>query len=110
MNFYIGNSLPLVNVSEDNVLVSEELVEYIYKQREKSAIDLKTLYGIDPYNNVVISIPEVIEIIEICKYLLHSQILDEYLEKEDALEEIMNLYEISLMALSKNCGLISIGD
>lgn len=110
MNFYIADSLCEVNIEDYNVALSDDIIEYIYSHRKHSFIDLSKLYSIDPYDDAVIPCSEVGIIINICEYLIKSNYLVDYMEKETAKVQITELLGLAEEAVSKSCGMVSLGD
>ena len=77
MNFYLGESLEDIKYNKD-VEFSDELIEYIYNIRNQSSIDMSKLYNIDPYSDVIIHRDDLPQIVEICKYLIETSLIDNY--------------------------------
>lgn len=110
MNFYIGSSISDINIKDDNIEFSDELVDYIYKLDKQNSFDMSKLYEIDPYHDFVISKKDLPQIIDICKYIIDRSLLEGYREQEEGGEMLHNLLKIAQKALQKDLGLISIGD
>ena len=110
MNFYIGNSINEINEQDFNVEFSDELINYIYKMRERTSCDMSKLYQIDPYDDVEVSKNDLQQIAEICKYILVTDVLQNYDEPNEGLQMVQDLLEIIKKALKRNSGLVSIGD
>ena len=110
MNFYIGDSIDNIDLSDSNVEFSDDLINYIYKLRDKSSFDMSKLYEIDPYDDIEIPNKDVFEIIKICKHILDLSLLENYKEYDEGNQMLKELLEIAESAIKKNIGLISIGD
>ena len=110
MNFYIGNSIDKINEQNDNVEFSDDLINFIYKLRKKVTCDMSKLYGINPYSDVEIPKSDLFQIIEICEYILNTSLLQDYEDAEEGNQMLRDLVKISEKAISKDLGLISIGD
>lgn len=110
MNFYMGNSINEVDLQDINVAFSDELIDFIYKLRTQVPLDMSKLYGIDPYDDVEISNDDLSQIIEVCHYMIDASLLGDYAESEEGNRMLRNLAEFAEKAMSKNLGLISIGD
>lgn len=110
MNFYIGNSTCDIDEQDDNVEFSDELVDYIYKGRDRAAFDMSKLYQIDPYDDIEISKNDLLQIAEICKYILDTTFLQGYEEPDEGRKMVQDLLEIIEKAMLKDSGLVSIGD
>lgn len=110
MNFYIGNSIDEIDERDVNVEFSDELIDFIYKLSNQVSFDMSKLYEIDPYNDVVISINDLSQIVEICNYILDASLLQNYGEPDEGNQMLRNLIEISQKAMKRGLGLISIGD
>lgn len=110
MNFYIGNLINEIDLKSDNAELSDELVDYIYKHDKQNSYDLSKLYEIDPYDDVEIPEKDLPQIINICKYIIDTALLEGYEEQEEGTEMLRNLIEIAQAAIQKNMGLVSIGD
>jgi len=48
MNFYIGNSVEDIAVTDRNAAFSDELQNYLYKLRKRVDCDMDILFNIDP--------------------------------------------------------------
>lgn len=110
MNFYIGNSIDEINEQDYNIEFSDELIDFIYKMNEKVAFDMHKLYEINPYDDVEISKNDLRQIIQICMYILDNKLLHDYEEPDEGNQMLKDLVELAQKALSKDLGLISIGD
>lgn len=110
MNFYMGNSIKEVDEKDSNVEFNDELIAFVYKLDKQVAFDMHQLHEINPYDDVEISIDDLPQIIEICKYILNAELLHEYEEREEGKQMLQGLVEIAQKAISKNLGLVSIGD
>ncbi len=114
MNFYIGNSVKIIqqNYNAYNVRFDAELCEHIYQKSKNIPFSMQKLFDIDPYNDVVIPKNDLPEIIDICDYILSSDMIKdyEYEEPEEGMEEVRSLKRIAEEALANDCGLVSIGD
>ena len=110
MNFYIGNSIDNVELSDFNVEFNDELINFIYKLRDKSSSDMGKLYEIDPYDDIEIPNKDVFEIIKICRCILDLSLLKDYEEYDEGNQMLKELLEIAECAIKKGKGLISIGD
>ncbi|KHD36725.1 hypothetical protein NL50_09385 [Clostridium acetobutylicum] len=110
MNFYLGNSISNIKISDKNVEFCDELIDYIYDIRIDASQDLSELYNIDPYSDVEISISKVEKIVSICKYLLESNLLSNYDDYDEAILQIRDLIDIGKEAVKERVGIISIGD
>lgn len=110
MNFYIGNSKNEVVEQDTNVEFSDELIDFIYKLREKVSFDMSKLYEINPYDDIEISSNDLYRIIEICNYILDTSLLQNYEEPSEGNQMLLDLIEISQKAMTRGLGLVSIGD
>lgn len=110
MNFYIGDSIELINPKDDNVEICDELLEYIYKISSEISISMGALCELDPYDDAVISEEHIIEIIDICDYLILSGYMNNYNDVDEAIEEIYKLKAMAEQALSMEKCMVSIGD
>lgn len=110
MNFYIGNSLSEINIGEDNVEFSDELMDFIFKLGTKNVPDMNKLYEIAPYSDVEISIMDLPPIIDICNFILRESLLEDYEEPDEGTEMLLNLVQIAQKALKEETGLVSVGD
>ena len=59
MNFYIGNKINEYDEYGKTVEVEDDLLNLIYRLREKSVYDLSALYSIDPYADAFIDFDQV---------------------------------------------------
>ena len=110
MNFYIGNSIKTIKMSDFNVEVDDELIDFVYKLKDKSTLDMSKLYKVDPYSDHEIPNKDVLVIAEICAYLLESPLLKKYDEYDQGRQMLEKLLKIAESAINKGKGLISIGD
>lgn len=110
MNFYIGNRIEDINVSDENVCFDDNLLDYIDSMREKTNINFSPLIAIDPYDDVVLSDEDITSMIDMCEAVLKSEFLNQYAEKEFAKKEFNQFIEFGKTAISEGKGLISIGD
>jgi len=110
MNFYIGNLVDEINERDVNIEFSDELIDFIYKLRGQVSFDMSKLYEIDPYDDVVISKNDLSQIVEICNYILDTSLLQNYAEPDEGDRMLRDLIEIIQKAMSRDLGLISIGD
>lgn len=110
MNFYIGNSIGEINEQDFNVEFSDELIDFIYKMRKQVSCDMSKLYQIDPYDDVEVSKSDLQQIVEICRYILDTELLQNYGDLSEGMQMIQNLMKITQKALKREVGLVSIGD
>lgn len=110
MNFYIGSSIKGVDLNEKNIEFSDELIEYIYQNRNKIDFDSSSLSQIDPYTDVLINNTEVANILNVCNNLLKAEILENYDDLDEAKDSLKGLTHLCRLAISRNLSLISIGD
>lgn len=110
MNFYIGNSINEIDVQDSNVEFSDELIHFIYKKSKQVSFDMSKLYEIDPYNDVEVAENDLPYIIEICKFILSTSLLDDYGELKEGRRMLHGLAEIAHEAMKRSSGLVSIGD
>lgn len=110
MNFYIGNSIDEIDKQDFNIEFSDELIDFIYKLREQVSFDMSKLYGIDPYDDVEISKNNLSQIAEICNYILDTSLLQNYGKPAEGTKMLRDLIAITQKAMSKDLGLVSIGD
>ncbi len=110
MNFYIGNSIDEIDEQDVNVEFSDELIDFIYKMSGQVSFDMSKLYQIDPYDDVEVSKNDLSQIVEICKYILDTALLRNYEEPDEGRQMVQDLLEIIKKAMTRDLGLVSIGD
>lgn len=110
MNFYIGNSIDEIDEQDVNVEFSDELIDFIYKMSRQVSFDMSKLYEIDPYDDVEVSKNDLFQIVEICNYILDKSLLQSYEEPDEGREMVQDLLEIIQKAMTRDMGLVSIGD
>ena len=110
MNFYIGNFIDEVNIQDSNVEFNDELIDYIYKLNSQVSFDMSKLCEINPYDDIIISVNDLSEIIKICNYILDEFLLQNYKEQDEGNQMLEALIELAKEAISRNMGLVSIGD
>lgn len=109
MNFYLGNSINEIEISDNNVYFSDELIEYLYLFSKKNKCDMEKLLSIDCYCDEVICKEDTYEIYNICQLILSSDILKGFNDQEGNIM-VKELAMISKEAIRQNKGLVSIGD
>ena len=110
MNFYMGNSIDEIDEQDSNVEFSDELIDFIYELNSQVELDMHQLYDVNPYDDVELSINDLPQIIEICKYILNAELLQDYKEPDEGNQMLQDLVEIAQKAISKKLGLVSVGD
>ena len=80
MNFYIGNSIDEIDEQDVNVEFSDELIDFIYKMSGRVSFDMSKLYKINPYDDA------------------------------EGRQMLQDLLEIIKKAITRELGLVSIGD
>ena len=110
MNFYIGNSINEIDKQEPSVEFSDELINFIYKLSKQVPLDMSKLHGINPYDDVEVSKSDLPRIIEVCNYILSGSWLQNYEESDEGNQMLQDLADIAKKAISRDLGLVSIGD
>ena len=110
MNIYIGNSVNEIDLQDINVEFGDELLDFIYKLCKQVPLDMSKLCGINPYDDIEVSKNDLPSIIEVCNYILGASLLQNYEESEEGNQTLRDLVEIAKVAMSKDMGLVSIGD
>ena len=110
MNFYIGNSINEIDISDDNIEFSDELIDFIYKLSIQTSYHMDELYKINPYDDIEISNMDLPRIIEISNYILSEALLESYEKQDEGNRMLTDLINIAQKALKKGLGLVSIGD
>ena len=110
MNFYIGNSIDEINEQDINVEFSDELINFIYKLNGQVSYNMSKLYEIDPYDDIEIPKNDLLQLVEICKYILDATLLQNYEKPNEGNQMLQDLVEIAQKAMSRDLGLVSIGD
>ena len=110
MNFYIGNSIDEIDEQDVNVEFSDELIDFIYKMSGQVSFDMSKLYKIDPYDDVEVFKNDLPQIVEICKSILDSALLQDYEKPDEGRQMLQDLLEIIKKATTRELGLVSIGD
>ncbi len=110
MNFYIGNSIDEIDEQDVNVEFSDELIDFIYKMSGQVSFDMSKLYEINPYDDVEVSKNDLSQIVEICNYILDTSLLQNYEEPDEGNQMLQDLVKITQRAMSRDLGLVSIGD
>ena len=110
MNFYIGDSIDEIDEQDVSVEFSDELIDFIYKMSGRVSFDMSKLYKIDPYDDVEVSKNDLPQIVEICKSILDSALLQDYEKPDEGRQMLQDLLEIIKKATIRELGLVSIGD
>ena len=109
MNFYIGNTIEDLKINDRSVEFSDDLLEYLNKNKRIFGLEEFVLQEIDPYDDTVIDNSELQQWLSMCDSIVSSNILEQY---ED-LDETRNVEELIALineALNNNLNLIVIGD
>ena len=97
-------------MNNENIEFSDELIGYIYSSRDEVLFDMSKLYDIDPYDDVVILADDIQLIINTCKSIIVSTILNDVRESEIWTIMLNELINMAQQALSMETGIVSIGD
>lgn len=108
MNFYIGSSIERLNVSETNIELDDEMMEYLYSIKEK--IPFETFFTIDLYSDTVLEKEDISDIISMCEYLLKKQVLNDYDESEELTFAISEINDLCCNAIKQGEKIVVIGD
>ena len=101
MNFYIGNSIDEIDEQDVNVEFSDELIDFIYKMSGRVSFDMSKLYKINPYDDEI-SKNDLPQIIEICKFILDSALLQDYEKPDEGRQMLQDLLEIIQKAMTRD--------
>lgn len=108
MNFYIGSSIERLNVSERNIELDDEMIEYLYAIKEK--IPFETFFTIDLYSDTLVEKEDISDIVSMCKYLLKEHVLNDYDESEELTLVISELKDLCCNAIKQGKKIVIIGD
>ena len=95
MNFYIGNSINSLDVTQDNVEFSDELLDFICKKGKQLSYDMGKMYEIDPYDDLEISSTDLPLLIESCSRFLHNSILQDYSDPDEGIQTMEEFIQIA---------------
>ncbi|MCM1507483.1 MAG: hypothetical protein NC177_10175 [Ruminococcus flavefaciens] len=114
MNIYIGNSLEEITKQNYNIEFSDELLHYLYINRNKISIDMSALFEINPYSDSILKYQNIIKIQNICERLTNIETAEIFQSYEygydEAFDSVDGLRNMAKKALSENKCLIFIGD
>lgn len=114
MNIYIGNSFKEISEKNYNTEFSDELLHYLYINRNKIGIDISAFFKINPYSDSILKYHDIVKIYSICEYLTNIEVAEIFQPYEygydEAFDSIDGLRNMSKKALSENKCLIFIGD
>lgn len=110
MNFYIGKSIKKLDLNSCNVEFSDELLEYIYRNRHVLNLETNILDQINSYDDISFVKEQINSIKEICNKFLNSDILQEYEDFDEGKDSLVDLERLCDEAIKKDLLLISIGD
>jgi len=110
LDFYIGCSLDMIQRNDVCVELNEELLEYIYQNRDIVDFDLRCLLELDPYSDTVLEINEIELLDNVCAKVLKSDLFSQYSKIDDAIITFIRLKEICDRAIEMNQSLICVGD
>lgn len=109
MNFYIGNTIEDLKINDRNVEFSDDLLEYLNKNKRIFGLEEFVLQEIDPYDDTVIENSELQQWLSMCDSIVSSNILEQY-EDLDETRSVEELIVLINEALNNNLNLIVIGD
>lgn len=109
MNFYIGNQIKEININDENVEISDSIIERIYNCRNLIETDIKSFLNINPYKDCEVCIENTKNIIAMFEYILNEDCVNKLFEQNE-LDDIRLCVKLAKKALSLNIGLVSIGD
>ncbi|MCR4782057.1 MAG: hypothetical protein K5851_04865 [Lachnospiraceae bacterium] len=109
MNFYIGNTIEDLKINDRNVEFSDDLLEYLNKNKRIFGLEEFVLQEIDPYDDTVIDNSELQQWLSMCDSIVSSNILEQY-EDLDETRSVEELIVLINEALNNNLNLIVIGD
>ncbi len=108
MNFYIGNSIKQLDVSENNVELDDDMMEYLYSI--KIIIPFIAFFNINPYADTIIEGEDITDIISMCEYAINEQILNDYGESDELIVAINELHTLCCNAIKQCKKIVAIGD
>lgn len=109
MNFYIGNTIEDLKINDRNVEFSDDLLEYLNKNKRILGLEEFVLQEIDPYDDTVIENSQLQQWLSMCDSIVSSNILEQY-EDLDETRSVEELIVLINEALNNNLNLIVIGD
>lgn len=109
MNFYIGNTIEDLKINDRNVEFSDDLLEYLNKNKRIFGLEEFVLQEIDPYDDTVIENSQLQQWLSMCDSIVSSNILEQY-EDLDETRSVEELIVLINEALNNNLNLIVIGD
>lgn len=120
IEFYLENFASEYDEETKGADLSEELQEFLYKNKERFCDEIEVLLKLDPYGDVILKEDEIKKIHNLCDTILrlNQDILEEYdnkMKEEDEEEAetssfFIEIKKICEKALSENRKIIAVGD
>lgn len=117
IDFYLKNFDDEYDKNEKSADLSEELQEFLYKNKKRFCDEIEALLKLDPYGDKILNEDEIKKICSLSDTILrfNQDILKEYDIKVKEEEEEASLFFIEIKsicekALSKNRKIIAVGD
>lgn len=105
MDFYLGNNMEELNINDNCVNLSDELLEYLSVNARKISADLTVLFSIDPYHDEVVYTNEIYKLFYLCEDLEKIN-----LPNSEFRNSIVALKKMAEIAIKTNRNIISLGD
>lgn len=105
MDFYLGKNIQELNVNDNCVSLSDELLEYLSANIRNIPLDLTVLFSIDPYHDEVVYTNEIYKLFYLCEGLEELNLPNSEFKKS-----IVALKKMTEIAIKTNCNIISLGD
>lgn len=117
IEFYLKNFADEYDEKIKGVDLSEELQEFLYKNKERLCDEIEILLKLDPYDDAILNENEIKKIYSLSDVILklNEDILKEYdnqmtEEDEEASSFFIEIKKICATALSENRKIIAVGD
>ncbi|WP_028235184.1 hypothetical protein [Pseudobutyrivibrio sp. MD2005] len=109
MNIYIGDCIENVNINDKNIELSDDFLEFLFKNRSSICSKEYVLNEIDPYDDTIIEYQDLHRLLSMCKSVMESDILEKYEDMEDV-NNFKGLVLLVKEAMQNHSNMIIIGD
>ncbi len=110
LDFYIADSMKQLDLNAGTMYISEELMEYLYQNRDEIDLDMQYLFNIDPYGDTLLDIPDIQRMNNILQGIYMGKILDGFEEADEAKQSLNKIMALCAYALKLHKKIAIIGD
>lgn len=110
MNFYKGTKIEKLDPNDENIYLSDEALDYIYKMEDEIDVSIDALDKINRYGDTLLENSELREIIEIFESVIDSEIFEGYIDDENTIDDVECVLEMLLEAEEEFLNIIILND